>query len=466
MPKRAGLHVRMSQDRTGEGAGVERQEDDERAYAARRGWSVERVWRENDVSTSKGRKAKDAHDFRDMIRAIRDGEIDVLITWVWDRIGRHPRENLDFIEACQSRPGFIVAQIQGPELDLSTAVGEMVAHQMANAARFEVRMKTERQTRERRQVAEKGHPASGPRAFGYSRDGRQFDTRERRPATAIFEQILAGRTLSAIAAGLNDAGFVTTAGNPWKHNSVRAFALNPRNAGLRAYRGDVIGSGAWPALVSEDVWRTVKGMLESPDRRKNHHNARRWLGTNIYRCGVCDDGTTMICTYREGGRRVYRCREAAHLLRTAEPIDALIERLIVAWASSPDAERALVNEDEPDWAALQRDLDALRKRSEQIAEELGDEKLSTAQFLALNRRLDARIAELEEKLIHRGRRDVLGDLVYAEDPAAVWDHSPLDRKRAMLATIAEVTILRAGPGRRVFDPATVRVALRGGRGAA
>ena len=58
-PTVAGIYCRISQDRTGEGLGVERQEADCRQLAERLGWQVAGVYTDNDVSafSKKPRKA-------------------------------------------------------------------------------------------------------------------------------------------------------------------------------------------------------------------------------------------------------------------------------------------------------------------------------------------------------------------------------------------------------------------------
>ncbi|MCW2678806.1 MAG: invertase Pin, partial [Frankiales bacterium] len=50
--------MRISDDRTGDALGVERQEQDCRALAKRKGWTVSKVYRENDTSAFSRRKVK------------------------------------------------------------------------------------------------------------------------------------------------------------------------------------------------------------------------------------------------------------------------------------------------------------------------------------------------------------------------------------------------------------------------
>jgi DNA invertase Pin-like site-specific DNA recombinase len=52
---RAGIYVRISQDREGAGLGVARQEEDCRALCERKGWQVAGVYADNDVLAYTGK---------------------------------------------------------------------------------------------------------------------------------------------------------------------------------------------------------------------------------------------------------------------------------------------------------------------------------------------------------------------------------------------------------------------------
>lgn len=54
-PKAAAVYCRISDDRTGQRAGVQRQEEDCRALAESRGWPVADVYVDNDLSAYSGK---------------------------------------------------------------------------------------------------------------------------------------------------------------------------------------------------------------------------------------------------------------------------------------------------------------------------------------------------------------------------------------------------------------------------
>src|SRR3954468_5778336 len=101
-PQRAGLLVRISEDKAGDAAGIGRQETDARAMAKRLGWSVAEVFVENDTSAYKRRKVTlpDGStamrvlrpQFRRLLDQVASGQIDGLIAYHLDRVARDPRD--------------------------------------------------------------------------------------------------------------------------------------------------------------------------------------------------------------------------------------------------------------------------------------------------------------------------------------------------------------------------------------
>jgi hypothetical protein len=86
-----------------------------------------------------------------------------------------------------------------------------------------------------------------------------------------------------------------------------------------------------------------------------------------------------------------------------------------------------------------------------------DDEADALEFKTAVRRVKARLAEVEQKMTHPARAAVLGDLVDAEDLVAAWQALSLGRKRAVIDVLMTVTIHPAGPGRRAFDPTTVKI---------
>ena len=148
-------------DRAGEGLGVQRQREDCRALAERKGWEIVEEYVDNDVSasTSKPRPA-----YQRMLRELREGRINAVAVWSIDRLTRRNIEIEEFIELADDHSVELASV--GGEVDIATPGGRMYLRVMAAAARNELDLKSERQRRQRRQTAEAGRQSGGPRAFG------------------------------------------------------------------------------------------------------------------------------------------------------------------------------------------------------------------------------------------------------------------------------------------------------------
>ena len=151
---RAAIYCRISDDRRGLGLGVARQHQDCLDVARRHGWQVTATFVDNDVSAYSG---KPRPGYEQLMRAVRVGEVDVVVAWDPDRLHRSPAELEGFIAAVE-RAGVDVVTVQAGRWDLSTASGKLVARMLGSIARHESDHKSERVRRALEQNAAAGRP--------------------------------------------------------------------------------------------------------------------------------------------------------------------------------------------------------------------------------------------------------------------------------------------------------------------
>ncbi len=460
MPSAVALYLRMSEDRTGEGLGVDRQRAECAAYAERRGWTVAGEYVDNDVSATSS-KARPA--YRRMLAAVEAGTVDGIIAWDLDRLHRRPTELEAFI-GLADRHALALGTIGG-DVDLGTAAGRLHARIMGSVARHEIEHKSERQVVAARQAASLGKATGGPRPFGYAVGGMTLDDRETTEVRRAYADVLAGVSLREVARRWNGAGLVTSRQGTWGATQVRAVLLRARNAGLRTYRGEVVGLAQWPGIVDEPTWRAAVALIGDPSRKTSPGFATRWLLSALARCGVCgatvsSAGTARI--RRDGERRtVYRCRTRQHVARDARPVDDLVTRVVLARLSQPDASGLLADRDAPDATALVTEAGTIRGRLDEVAAAYAAGALDLGQLTTASDALRARLRAVQARQGSSRRVPVLGALVGAEDVRRVWDALPFERQRAVVDLLVQVTIdpvTEQGP--RVFDPSLVRIGWR------
>ena len=466
---KATVYLRQSADRTGEELGITRQREDARRLAEMRGWEIVSEHTDNDISAA-GKKHRPG--FEKVLEAMTAGTTDVVIAWDMTRLSRNSRDRLRLLEAGKAS-GITLAFVRGSDVDLGTPAGRLTADILGSVAQHEIEQKGDRQRRAYAQAAADGRRVGGRRPFGYEADGITIRAAEAAALRKAFEGILAGRSLRAISAEMNAAGFVTPqprrdgSPSPWTGQALGPVLKNPRYAGLRAVG---IGHGqtkewvnpvpaVWPGIVPEETWRAVNAVLTDPTRRRRSlpRSGKRLL-TGLALCGVCGATVHAGGSPKRGGtgHRLYRCSASTgHVVRKSEPVDDWVTKVIVRRLSRPDAAQLLVKQDRPDIAALTEEARAIRIRLDALAEDYADGVLDRDAFRSGTARGRERLAAVEAQMADAGRVDVLGPLVGVEDVQAVWDRLDVERRQAVIDTLAVIRLLPVGRGTRTFREETV-----------
>jgi DNA invertase Pin-like site-specific DNA recombinase len=472
-------YLRISEDRDDDERGITRQRKDTGTLAAARDLTVVEEYADNDLSATFGATRP---RYTDMMAAAARGEFSVIIVFQLSRLWRNRRERAEGIEVLR-RAGVSVVCVKGPDLDMSTAYGRGMTGLLGEFDTMEAEVKGERTVAAQRQAAEAGLHLGGARPFGWdlvpdpARAGRSnahrpvlpvINETEAAEVRRLTASLLAGDSLNSLARDLNDRGILTTRGKPWTATSLRVTLTRPRNYGAVDFQGEIIPGAAWPAIVAETDVRRVRRLLENPGRRTSTGNRVTHLMSGLALCGV--EGCTLrvktgsVKSRNGNRRRLYKC-PAEHLYRAVDPVDvvvegALIAKITLARLSTADAARLLGDDHEPDLAA---EAATLREKIAELLDMWESDELTRGEHKARRARLTKRLDAVTRRMERAGRAPVLRELLNAEDVAAAYDALSLDRKRAAIAEVMEVTILPGVSG-RTYRPGDVldeeRVGIR------
>ncbi len=466
---RAALLVRISDDRAGDALGVERQEQDCRALAARRGWDVVRVFRENDTSAYQRRKVRLPDgttalrvvrpELRALLDAITAGEVTALVAYDLDRVARNPRDLEDLIDAVEAA-GIPTAVVTG-EVDLSTDNGAFMARMLVNVANKSSRDTSRRVRRAMLDAAEKGRVHGGSRPYGYEDD--RVTPRPEEAALvrwALHEVVVRGRSLRSV-------GLEWQQRDPsrrWDVEQVKRTVTAPRVAGLRQHQGQIVGPAVWPALVERQEWEAARALLLGRPADRAVGGPRKYLLTGVLACSACSTDLRLVPLYprRNADRQRFGCLPTASggcggMLVVYEPAEVYVVDLLLAKIGTLD----LAAPDAEDPAAALRDrVAALERRQLALVEAFAqDEEADPAVLREATRALRERADAARREAAAVGRSQ---PRVAPQDVVRRWrsgDYS-LAQRRAVLDAYVERVVVGPHPGGPRFVPSRLAVRWR------
>jgi site-specific DNA recombinase len=467
--RRCVIYTRISKDDLQQGKGVQRQLEDARALATQRGWEIVGEFSDNDLSAFSG---VERPAYREIMALAETGGFDCIVTYMTSRLWRNRAERATAINRL-GQLRISVTAVRGPELDLSTAAGRVIADLLGSFDSLESETMSERIVRAARQRAEEGRPHAAV-MFGWRREpafdksGRIVGSHDlENPAEAnivrqIVDRLLTGDPLRSLVRDLNASGTPAPRGGAWKPTIVRQLALRPANAGLRVYKGQVLGEGSWPPIIERDKHDRVVALLQAPERRSQRPGKRRHLlSYGLGECGVCG-GPLSARTERNrrtGERHwVYRCDRGGCVSRQQGPVDELVAAVVVERLSQPDAAGIFEGNDEVAAEARER-AGAIRARLNLAADQYAGGDIDGEQLKRITSRLRPELEAAEED-VKRSRPKAVPtevDLLQGDRASAVWADLPVNARRAVLDVLQLVIVImpRSNPGPG-FDPLEIQ----------
>jgi DNA invertase Pin-like site-specific DNA recombinase len=456
------VYLRQSKDREGNELAISRQRDGCLKLCREKGWNTIREYPDNDRSATNG---KPRPKYQLMLKDIAAGKVTRVVVWDLDRLHRQPIELEQFMKLADSKQ-LALATVTG-DVDLATDNGRLFARIKGAVAMSEVERKSARQKAAAEQMAKQeggGRPWWPQRPFGYDADRHLITGKwtaknpiRKHPTEAellkqAYTDFNAGTKLYTIAARWNEAGVKTPRGNTWTGSGVRDLLLLARNAGLRELRGEVVGKGTWPEIVTEEVWRAAVHKLEDPKRGTNAPRGRKYLLSGVARCGPCGAGLTSHISVK--GKRQYVCNACRKITRNGIKLDALITEAVVRRLSRPDAvELLLPDEPEVDTDALREQRRALEDGLVRLGKDFANAPATFRQSALsdMQEKLDVINAQLEDP----GKVNIYEGVIGAEDVGKAFDSIDLGRQRTIVDALMIITINPVGKGTPVFDPDAV-----------
>jgi site-specific DNA recombinase len=448
------IYARQSLDRDGQGAAVDRQLQECRDLAARQGLTVDTEYVDNDVSASKGSRPA----FTELLSRIELGQVDTIITWHTDRLYRRVRDLVSIVDVAEKH-ALKILTVSAGDLDLGTPAGRMLAGMLGHAARYEVEQKGERQILANQKRAAAGVWQFSNRPYGYERvDGKvSIVPAEADVLREAYRRYLAGETYYAIAQDLNARAIPTIKSNAWTVTQLRARLNNPAYAGIRMYRGEVVGEGDWEPIIDRATWEQFNAASTTRGSKHDWSNRTKYLLSGLARCGVCGSRMFARPEYSrpnaEGikrSRMTYQCIEKWCVARDLSRVDAVVEERVIERLSRPDAADLL--SPPVDVQPLVARAQELRTRRDDLASLLAEGLLTAQAVRDESRKIQAQLTELDDRVVRATGGTGMSAFIESTDLLAYWrDEMTLPQRRLIISAGITVTINKQANTRR-FDP--------------
>lgn len=489
--QRAGIYTRMSLAIMNDPTKVEDQARISRELAGQIHWNVatgcghphtDGVYTDNSRSAWRKDRRRPAWD--QMLADIEAGRLDAVIVYHGDRLVRQPYDLETLINLADGK-GVRLASPTGMR-DLDNTDDRFVLRILVAQACMESDNTSRRRKAQYERWRREGRTrpgGRGGRAYGFATNGITHIPEETALVAEMARRVLDGEPTGVIARDVSARGARTPTGGEFSHSTIRKMLARPRYAGLMP---DGENRAAWQPVLDRDTWEAVCAVLDARAAGFGYTtNARRWLGSGIYRCGAPRDG-------RECGSRLqirgegYRAHDngkqcarracglahhwepAPHLTgygcvrkgcRKVQRSAALLDEYVIARTVARLGNQANPPGRLPPGPAA-GEFRALAEQRAETEALLADHTKGRADLLM--KRLDgidARLAQLREQT---GR--TAGARLIREHAGTTRDEFgalPLATQRALVAACFNVTVLPAsgrGPG---FRPQDVRLTTPG-----
>ncbi|MEU8394934.1 recombinase family protein [Nonomuraea sp. NPDC048892] len=490
-------YCRISRDRIDAGEGVDSQHLDCEESADELQLSIAKTYTDNDISAFSG---VERPEYQQLLRDIKTGTIGVLIIWHAKRLHRLIDEATAFIRLARKYKVRVYSHCAG-WYNFEKAAGRKAFLQDTLDGQGESEERGERVALARKRQARTGAYGGGVRPYGWGVDTGRVRSRcinpKAPPMDRIYEdhpvwdmskhrpeeaeeirtwakKILSGVPMAHIVVDLNARGVPTqsrtdgrifrrkgtvTDNTRWGSRTIKAILTNPRVSGHTVYQGKILKHNMFEPIIPEDTRQALITLLNDPSRDVSGGNTPKWLGSLIYECGDCNDGTTVKQRVRNG-RPCYVCIKHGHCLHPAEEIDAFIEDVLIERLGRHDAAALLPLHAAVDATALREEAVMLNANRRTLATKLALGQMAEDVYDIGMAAADARLAEISAELKKASPESPLADFAVSDDARKTYLSKDLGQRREILRTVLRVTLIPVGKGRR-YVPTADRVDITG-----
>lgn len=441
-------YLRVSRDKSGRERSPEEQHRDHVGVAAERGWSLGEPYKDIGSASKYAAKARTGFD-----RLVADLEADrfgaqVLILWEGSRGSRRTNEWVSLIELCEDRGVKIFIFTYERLFDPANPYDRADLLELAIKSELASAETSKRTRRAAAATAAAGRP-SGRCPFGYQRRydpvTRKLVAQDEEPTEAavvreLFERLHAGHSLRSIEKDFEARGIRSRSGKVFSSQHLRSLAMSPTYSGQRVHdpgrtSGRTLSPQArfteatWPALVTREVFLSVRRRLTAPERVTTRPGRGVHLLSMIGLCDVCEGP---IAARNSDRGREYVCHRKGCVRVGYDELTTFAEAAIVAYLSRPENLAWLTARADDDAAllAVRDEVAEIKAELDALADEVGAGRISATLAARAEPGIVARLKAAQvreaELITPAPLRDFIGPGV---DVVRAWKAAPMPARR-------------------------------------
>lgn len=301
--KTAIAYYRYSSHKQGEQS-IEGQAHAAQAWATANGYTIIKEYADRAVSG----RTDDREEFQLMLKELDRFRPEVLILWKVDRMGRNREEVAINKYRCKKAGTKVVYTAESIPDSPEGVILESVLEGMAEYYSLQL---SQNIRRGQRLSAEKCQSVGGTTPMGYCIVNKHYEIDPGGAAVVqeIFRRYLSGESQAKIARSLNEQGSRSTAGRPWKPESIRRILTNEKYTGVYIYDGYRV-PGGMPQIIDTEDFKKVQDMAKIRKRMPAHEwDKTEYLLTGKLFCGQCGERMVGVSGRSKSGAKhnYYAC---------------------------------------------------------------------------------------------------------------------------------------------------------------
>lgn len=248
-----------------------------------------------------GTKVAGREAFFELIHAVQEGAVDVVVVYKLNRMFRNAYESQKYRKLFKKHGVKLMSVTQ--QIDEETSAGRLMTNVLSDIDQYQSETISDHVKSSMREMVRQGFVAGGPVPFGYTTESIQHGKKvrkkyviheeESKAIKSIFQYFADGFSLRFIQNYLADDGYLARKGKPFSVQTIARILKNDFYIGTRRYDtegyDELVIENAVPAIIDMSLWHRVQERKEANKRTEPRKKKDLYALTGKIFCGLCGE---------------------------------------------------------------------------------------------------------------------------------------------------------------------------------